>query len=92
MQRKQDQFAKTNKTLQSPQSLKVKKQLHTCPYTQNHHVGLKSSRGEMKCYSSTSLKGSPSSTLKSMSKNISPPHSLTIQISKALSLDAMKSL
>jgi hypothetical protein len=27
-----------------------------------------------------------------MSKNISPPHSLTIQISKALSLDAMKSL
>ncbi len=40
MQRKQDQFAKTNKTLQSPQSLIVKKSLHTCPYTQKSWCGL----------------------------------------------------
>ncbi len=77
MQRKQDQFAKTNKALQFPQSFQVKKTLHTCTYTQNHHVGLKSSCGEMKCYSSTSSKGSPTSTLTSISKNISTPCNLT---------------
>jgi len=82
MQRKQDQFAKTNKTLQSPQSMKVKKKHCTCPYTQNHHVGLKLSCGEMKCYSSTSSKGSPSSTLTSMSKNISTPRSLPCKFQK----------
>jgi hypothetical protein len=31
--------AKPNKTLQYPRSLKVKKTLHICPYTQNHRVG-----------------------------------------------------
>jgi hypothetical protein len=89
---KQDQFAKTNKTLQSPQSLKVKKTIAHMSIDPKSSCGLEIIMWGNEMLFFYIIERLPIIDTKIYVQKHFSPRSLTMQISKALSLDAMKSL